>query len=54
MKYWVLNHGSWSLITQSETHLKNRIEGGLILSHPTGIIIHPDAEIGPNCLISTK
>ncbi|HGG05018.1 MAG TPA: serine acetyltransferase [Aliiroseovarius sp.] len=50
-KYWVVNHAFWSLITQSEVHLNCQIEGGLRLTHPTGIIIHPDARIGPNCMI---
>lgn len=50
-KYWVLNHWFWSLITQSEIHLSTQIGGGLCLTHPTGIIIHPQARIGPNCLI---
>lgn len=50
-KYWVLNHWFWSLMTQSEIHLNTKIGGGLRLTHPTGIIIHPDAEIGVNCMI---
>lgn len=50
-KFWVLVHRFWSVITQSEIHLNTHIEGGLRLPHPTGIIIHPDARIGPNCQI---
>lgn len=50
-RYWVLVHRFWSIITQSELHLNMAIEGGLLLPHATGIIIHPDARIGPNCLI---
>ncbi|WP_227444127.1 serine acetyltransferase [Cognatishimia sp. F0-27] len=50
-KYWALNHLFWSTITQSELHLNTRIGGGLRLTHPTGIIVHPDAEIGVNCMI---
>lgn len=50
-KYWVLNHWFWSIITQSEIHLNTEIGGGLRLTHPTGIIIHPDAKIGVNCMI---
>ena len=48
-KRWVLSHRFWSLVTQSEVHLNMRVAGGLRLPHPTGIIVHPDAEIGPNC-----
>lgn len=31
--------------------LNSKIGGGLMIPHPNGIVIHPDAEIGPNCLI---
>ncbi len=50
-KYWAVNHLFWSVVTQSEIHLNCQIEGGLRLTHPTGIIIHPEARIGPNCMI---
>jgi len=50
-KRWALSHLFWSTVTQSELHLTTRIGGGLRLTHPTGIIIHPDAKIGPNCMI---
>lgn len=50
-RYWVVVHWFWSLVTQSEIHLNTSIAGGLRLTHPTGIIIHPDSQIGPNCLI---
>ena len=50
-KYWILVHWFWSLITQSELHLNTKIGGGLQLPHPTGVIIHPGAQIGPNCMI---
>lgn len=48
---WALNHLFWSTVCQSEIHLTCQIGGGLRLTHPTGIIIHPDARIGPNCMI---
>lgn len=50
-KYWVVVHWFWSQVTQSEIHLHMEIGGGLLLPHPTGIILHPEAVIGPNCLI---
>ncbi|MBY6113866.1 serine acetyltransferase [Mameliella alba] len=50
-RYWVMNHWFWSLMCQSELHLTTRIGGGLRLTHPTGIIIHPEAQIGVNCMI---
>ncbi len=50
-KYWVLNHWFWSLMCQSELHLTTQIGGGLRLTHPTGIIVHPEARIGVNCML---
>jgi serine O-acetyltransferase len=47
----VLRHRFWSAITGAEISLGTRIGGGLLLPHPNGIVIHPDATIGPNCLI---
>ncbi len=48
---WVLSHRFWSVITQADIPLGSQIGGGLIMPHPNGIVIHPEAEIGPNCLI---
>ena len=31
--------------------MKCAIEGGLLLPHPNGIVIHPRVRIGPNCLL---
>ncbi len=50
-KFAVLRHRFWSAITGAEIPLGTRIGGGLLLPHPNGIVIHPDAIIGPNCLI---
>lgn len=50
-KYWAINHRFWSVVTQAEIDLNCQIGGGLLLPHPNGIVIHPDAIIGPNCLI---
>lgn len=50
-KIWVLLHRFWSVVTQAEIDLSARIGGGLLLPHPNGIVIHPEAEIGANCLI---
>jgi serine O-acetyltransferase len=47
----VLRHRFWSAITGAEITLGTRIGGGLLIPHPNGIVIHPDAIIGPNCLI---
>jgi serine O-acetyltransferase len=50
-KWWVLQHRFWSVITQADIPLNCQIEGGLMLPHPNGVVIHPEARIGPNCLI---
>lgn len=50
-KRWALSHLFWSTVTQCEIHLNTQIAGGLRLTHPTGIVIHPESTIGPNCMI---
>jgi serine O-acetyltransferase len=47
----VLRHRFWSVVTGADIPLGSRIGGGLLLPHPNGVVIHPQAEIGPNCLI---
>lgn len=50
-KYWVLQHRFWSVVTGSDIPLNSRIGGGLLIPHPNGVVIHPEAIIGPNCLL---
>jgi serine O-acetyltransferase len=50
-KWASLRHVFWSVVTGADVPLNCRIEGGLLMPHPNGIVIHPDAHIGPNCLI---
>lgn len=38
-------------MTGADIPINSKIGGGLLLPHPNGVVIHPDAEIGPNCLI---
>lgn len=47
----VLRHRFWSVVCGADIPLNSRIEGGLLLPHPNGIVVHPDARIGPNCLL---
>lgn len=47
----IAQHRFWSVVTGADIPLNCKIGGGLILLHPNGIVIHPDAIIGPNCLI---
>lgn len=53
-RWWVLVHRFWSVVTQAEVHLKTQIGGGLRMPHPNGIVIHPDAVIGPNCTVMAQ
>lgn len=47
----VLRHRFWSVVTGADIPIKCQIGGGLLIPHPNGIVIHPDAIIGPNCLL---
>ena len=47
----VLHYRFWSAISGADIPLNSKIGGGLLIPHPNGIVIHPDAVIGPNCLI---
>ena len=50
-KIAVLEHRFWTVASGAEVPLNAQIEGGLVLPHPNGVVIHPEAVIGPNCLI---
>ena len=49
-KVIALRHRFWSVVTGAEIPLTCQIGGGLLVPHPNGIVIHPDARIGVNCL----
>jgi serine O-acetyltransferase len=53
-KWLVLRYRFWSVITGADVPLNCKIGGGLLINHPNGIVIHPDATIGVNCLISQQ
>src|SRR3984893_12186069 len=50
-KILVIRHRFWSVVTGADIPLNCQIGGGLLIPHPNGIVIHPDATIGVNCLI---
>lgn len=50
-KFYVLQYRFWSVVAATDIPINCNIEGGLLLTHPSGIVIHPSASIGPNCLI---
>ena len=49
--YAILCHRFWSAITGADIPINSTICGGLLLPHPNGIVVHPKARIGPNCLL---
>jgi serine O-acetyltransferase len=49
--FLVLLHRFWSAVSGADIPLDSKIGGGLMMPHPNGIVIHPEAVIGPNCLI---
>jgi serine O-acetyltransferase len=44
-------HRFWSIVCGADIPLTCSIGGGLLIPHPNGIVIHPEATIGVNCLI---
>ncbi|WP_013321789.1 serine O-acetyltransferase [Gloeothece verrucosa] len=50
-KYYVLTHRFWSVVSGADIPLNCQLGGGLLLLHPQGIVIHPEAVIGVNCAI---
>lgn len=50
-KIGVFRHRFWSAVCGADIPLNCKIGGGLSIPHPNGIVIHPNAEIGVNCLI---
>jgi len=52
LRRWaVLRHRFWSAVSGADIPLNCQIDGGLLLPHPNGVVIHPSAKVGPNCLI---
>ena len=50
-KIAVFRHRFWSIVTGADIPINTKIEGGLLIPHPNGIVIHPSVEVGANCLI---
>lgn len=50
-KVAVFRHRFWSMVTGADIPINTFIEGGLLIPHPNGIVIHPAVKIGANCLI---
>lgn len=54
IKWCVLKHRFWGVVTGADIPLNCQIGGGLILPHPNGVVIHPSAKIGVNKFITRK
>ena len=50
-KLAVLRHRFWSVVTAADVPLNCNLGGGLRFTHTTGIVIHPNSTIGPNCCL---
>ena len=48
---WVLAHRFWTVVCGSDVPLNCQLGGGLLLPHPNGVVINPNAVIGENCLL---
>lgn len=47
----VLRHRFWSVVTGADIPINTKIGVGFMMPHPNGVVIHPAAEVGCNCLI---
>src|SRR5262249_43128373 len=50
-KYHLVQHRFWGVVSGAEIPINSTIGGGLMIPHPNGIVIHPEARIGVNCII---
>jgi len=50
-KLAVLQHRFWSAVCGCDIPVNSHLGGGLLLPHPNGVVVHPDAVIGPNCML---
>lgn len=50
-KICILQHRFWSTVSGADIPLTCSLGGGLLLTHPNGVVIHPNSIIGPNCLL---
>lgn len=47
----VLRHRFWSVVCAADIPLNCRIGGGLAMPHSQGVVVHPGARLGANCLL---
>jgi serine O-acetyltransferase len=51
-RVWVVPHRFWSSVLATDIPINAKLGGGLILLHGQGVVVHADAEVGPNCLLA--
>lgn len=49
-KVSVFQHRFWSVVASADIPINCQIGGGFLMVHPNGVVIHPKARIGCNCL----
>ena len=47
----VARHRFWSAVCGADIPIGAHIARGFLMPHPNGIVIHPDARVGVNCLL---
>ena len=50
-KLATLRHIFWSIVTAADVPVNCQLGGGFAMPHPSGIVVHPSARIGPNCML---
>lgn len=50
-RWAVAEHRFWSIVASADIPLECQLGLGLLIPHPNGIVIHPEAILGPNCLV---
>ncbi|MEM7205480.1 MAG: serine acetyltransferase [Planctomycetota bacterium] len=50
-RWHVLQHRFWSIVCACDIPINTQIGGGLLLTHPNGVVVHPRATVGVNCLL---
>jgi serine O-acetyltransferase len=50
----LIRHRFWSAVSGADIALNSQLGGGLIVKHGQGVVIHPGAIIGVNCLIMSQ
>lgn len=47
----VVRYRFWIVATSCDIPLNAKLAGGLLMPHAIGVVVHPQAVVGPNCLL---